>query len=498
MKAAIAGGGIGGMMTALLLRKQGFDVVIYEKDDRLGGRLAFVEKDGFKIDKGPTIVLLPEMFREFLREAGIDDEDYELIQCDPLYDIHFNDGNSYTKYADLQTQIEEIRRRFPGDELGFQRFMKDMDIRFRLGKEKFLEKPFFKKKDFWNTPTLQTLLKLKAYKSVMENLKTYFSHEDLRTAYALQTLYIGGNPFVTPSIYSLVSYSEHKHGIYYLKGGYASLTKVLENALLKQGVTIRKGAPVNELLVDGKTAYGVSVNGQQERADLVVLNGDFPVAEKLLKKSVRKYESSSSCFLLYMGLDKIYQDKNIHQFYLGEDFEENMNQVFSKEVLPEDPSIYVFHPSVVDPSLAPEGKGVLYVLVPVPAGDHIDWEREKDSYKEKIMIRLEEKGFTDLQKHMEWVQIRTPKEAMDEGLYMGGSFGIAPTLFQSGIFRPQVKAGPYTNVYAVGASTHPGGGIPIVMQGAHVLSETIKKEWNLSSFPEKREDHEHSIRLSNL
>ncbi|WP_372869812.1 phytoene desaturase family protein, partial [Planomicrobium okeanokoites] len=161
MKIGIIGGGIGGLMGALYLSKQGHDVTIIEKENRLGGRMNFVERDGFKIDEGPTIVLLPKMFQELLAEAGIPKEKYELLLCDPLYTIRFNDGKVYTKYPDNKRQIEEVANVFPGQEEGFRRFMEEGRTRFAIGKSAFLEHSFVDKKTFFTPGNVKNLLALK-------------------------------------------------------------------------------------------------------------------------------------------------------------------------------------------------------------------------------------------------------------------------------------------------------------------------------------------------
>lgn len=478
MKALIAGGGIGGLTAALLLKKSGIDVTICEKNPKLGGRLAYVEeKPGFKIDEGPTIVLLPEMLQSILDEAGISRNEYELISLNPLYKLHFQDGSTYSKFSSAEKQIEELQQYYPGEVKGFQRFMKDMDTNFPIGQKAFIEQSFVDSKKFWTGQNIRTLLKLKAYRTVYQSLKTYFKDERLRQAYSLQTLYIGGNPYESPALYSLISYSEHRHGIYYLKGGYASLVALLEKALIRMGVEVKKNAEIQKLETAGNKAVAAVVNGERIAADYMVLNGDFPAISHLVQPYMTKktYTPSSSCLLIYMGLNKIYKEANVHQFFMGSDFSEHMKSVFGTKELPEDPSFYAFHPSIIDPTLAPEGQSVLYALVPVPSGKQISW-KDQSAYAEKIIEELEKRGFPGLRDAILWKKVKTPEDAEREGLFDGGSFGMAPLLKQSGVFRPQVKPSALENVYAVGASIHPGGGVPIVMQGAKLMAAELLKD----------------------
>ena len=473
----IVGGGIGGLMTALLLSKEeSRHISIYEKNDYLGGRLTYERHGDYKIDQGPTIVLLPEMLLHILEEAGIDREDIPLIPCDPLYNVRFPDGKTFTKYSDKEKQKAELKEKFPGNEVHFDRFLNDMKIRFLQGKAQFLEKSFVDKRTFFSRKNLQTLMKLKAYQNVKKMMRSYFDDERLVEAYTLQTLYIGGHPEQSPAMYSLVSYSEHEHGIWYMKGGYAHLVEIIAAELEKRGVKIHTGKAVEKIVTAGDQATSLVVNGDMHTFDEVILNGDFPLMDRLLpeeRKLNRKYTPSSGCLLLYMGLDKKYENDSIHQFFMSKDFDRHMKQVFADKKLPEDPSFYTFHPSLVDDTLAPEGKSVLYTLIPVPTGEEVEWDQQEDLI-EQVLDEMEQRGFPQLRDHIEWMHVRTPKEAEKDGLYAGGSFGIAPTLFQSGVFRPQLQPYPLSNVYAVGASVHPGGGIPIVMQGAKLLADYLQ------------------------
>ena len=482
MKTAVVGSGIGGLISGLLLSKDGHEVTVYEKESTIGGRLAFVQEGEYKIDKGPTIVLLPEMLLSILSEAGINTDEIEFVRCDPLYNVHFADGQTYKKYADMDKQYEEIKQQFPGDEDGFLKFMEDMDERFKIGKPQFLESSFLKTKDYLNRETIASLLKLKAYRNVMGNLRHYFNHEKLQTAYGLQTLYIGGNPYTTPAIYSLVSYSEHKHGIYYIKGGYASLLDHVQLACERNGVNIKTSSPVTEIETTGDKATHIVLGNRREEIDAVIINGDFPKATKLVKKNESKpYKPSSGCVLMYMGVDGKFEEKEMHQFYLNEYFSDNMEDIFKNKRIPKEPSFYVFNPSKVDSSLAPEGNSVLYVLIPVPVSEKLDWEEASEFLSNYVLDTMEKRGFEELRKRIKWMKVRTPEEAKQEGLYSGGSFGIAPSLGQSGPFRPQVQPFAEKNIFAVGASIHPGGGVPIVMQGAKLVAETFKEHYKTES-----------------
>jgi phytoene desaturase len=482
-KIAIVGGGIGGLTAALLLSYRGHKVTVLEKGSRLGGRMAYESEKGFKIDQGPTIVLLPGMIRGALQAAGVDPNLFEFQQVDPLYRIQFEDGRTLTKWTDKRRMADEIERMFPGEGGSFLNYMEVMQERFNMGYKQFLSKDFVKKRDFWTPGNVRSLVKLKAYSSVRQDVARFFHASRLREAYSFQTLYIGGNPEATPALYSLIPFSEHAHGIWYVKGGYAGMIGKLAQLLEERGVEVRLNTAVEQVLVRDGECYGIRTKGVSWAFDQVVLNGDFPMTRALLGEQrgrgwgkAKAYEPSSGCFLMYLGLNRVYEQASVHQFFFKDRFAAMLKDVFVSKIVPEDPCLYTFHPSLIDSSLAPPGKGVLYVLVPVPSGDGGAWETMREAFADRILEELERRGFPGLREAVEWRKVRTPHEAKQEGLYQGGSFGLAPTLRQSGVFRPQLQPYGIKRLFAVGASIHPGGGVPIVMQGARLLAEFMERQ----------------------
>ncbi len=481
MKIAIIGGGIGGITAALYLTADGHDVTIYERSDRLGGRIDYAQESEFKVDKGPTIVLLPQMIKQILSEAGVADDAIDMVRCDPLYRIHYFDGTTFDKYSNTEKQLAEIRRVFPGEEQHFLDYMEEMSWRYTKGKKAFLDKPFVRKRDFWTIANLVTLRKLKAHLNMKKDANSFFKHPQLQEAFSFQSLYIGGNPHQTPALYSLIPYAEHEFGIWYVRGGYASMIPKLESILLERDARVYLKTEISKLAIENGVCTGIMLGSKKKSYDHVIINGDFPMtssllSRKLAKRPLKKYQASSGCLLVYLGLNRRYDDAQIHQFFLGADSDSMYRDIFKQRKIPMFPSVYVFNPSIVDDTLAPEGKSVLYLLIPVPSGKHISWDFIADDLADFAIDEVERRGFPDLRASIEWKQIRTPKQAMKEGLYQGGSFGLAPTLSQSGVFRPQIDPHGIKNLYAVGASIHPGGGVPIVMQGAKMLFEYMKEQ----------------------
>ncbi|ADU30035.1 phytoene desaturase family protein [Evansella cellulosilytica] len=475
METAIIGGGIGGLVTALYLQQQGDIVTVYERKEKLGGRLSFLQKDGYKVDEGPTIVLLPDMIKDILKEINIPLEKINLVKIDPMYPIHYRDGTTLMKWSNVKKQIEELERFFPNEVEQFKVYLQNMEERFSKGKSAFLEKSFVED-SFWTKENVKTLIQLKAYQTVRAQVNAYFTSEKLRDAFSLQTLYIGGAPQQTPAIYSLVPYSEHAHGIWYLNGGYATLVEILVSEMKKRNIKIERNSEVTEINAHEKNAYSLVVNGVEKKYGRFILNGDLPVARKLVKeKKQRKYVSSSGALLIYLGVKGKLTTGHVHQFFMGDALKNVMDNIFIQKQIPTNPAYYVFYPSLIDETLAPEGHGVAYVLVPVPANVNINRE-DYEVCAQHILKDMEKRLDENIMNKIVWKEIRTPHDAKQDRLFEGGAFGLAPTLFQSGVFRPQLKPFSYDNIYAVGASVHPGGGVPIVMQGAKLLAEYLSRE----------------------
>ncbi|MET3682786.1 phytoene desaturase [Alkalibacillus flavidus] len=480
MTVSVIGAGVGGMVSALLLARKGYNVTIYEQNDYLGGRLTYETNGEFTIDQGPTIVLLPDLLREILDEAGVPRDALDLIPCEPLYDLFFEDGTKMTKWRDPLKQQEELNAFSPGAGDAFRSYIRDMKDIYHFGYDAFLSRAFHRMRDFLTFQNLKFVFKSQSYQSLSTFLSHYFKDDKVKQTYMLQSLYIGGSPYRVPALYGLISYSEHAYGIWYVKGGYHALIPVLEQACYDHGIRIHTNATVERIHEQDRQVTGVQVNGQFEPFDHVIFNGDYPLLDQLVDdqppKKQPSYQPSSGCLLVYLGVNKRFSDRQAHQFFLPNRFDKHMKEVFETHTLSNDLSTYVFNPTALDSNAAPPDKSVLYLLIPVPATPNMDWDHVQDQLVDQALETIESRAFPNLREHIKWKKIRTPQEAEQSGLFMGGSFGIAPHLKQSGAFRPQVVHPSIKGLYTVGASVHPGGGIPIVMQGARLLADHFEEK----------------------
>ncbi len=491
--AIIIGAGIGGMATALRLQATGrFQVTILEKNGTVGGRANTREEDGFRFDTGPSLLLMTDVYRELFAACGEDfDAWVKLIKMEPNYAVHFGDGTSMEMSSDLTKMIAELERIEPGVTAGYYRFLEDAGAKYKIGREKFVEKNFASAADFFTAKNLSLLTKLNALDKLYTHVSQFFKDDRLRQAFSMQSMYLGISPFEAPAVYTLLPYTElAEDGLYYPEGGIYALPAAMAALARKLGVEILTGRNVTQIMVKDGSARGACVSdgsGGEEAmtADVVISNADLPytytdlLAERPAKyeeKSWKRQAFTSSAFMLYLGTDKIYPSLRHHNFFLSSDYRRNFEEIFDAKVPPRDPSFYVNAPGRTDPSVAPPGGDNLFVLVPIPhLTDQMQWdEGQVERFKDKIYAKMESRGLTDLRRHVVVEQVVTPHEWRDQyNLKFGAAFGLSHGILQVGWFRPANKSPDVQNLYFVGASTVPGTGVPLVCLGAKLVTERI-------------------------
>ena len=491
-KITVVGGGIAGLASALRLQADGYDVTIYEKLDRLGGKMNQIKGKGFTFDLGPTIVMMPHIYRELLEYTGVKMEDYITFNpVDPMYKITFQDGEAMDATSDLNKLTYDLEARGHGVAEGYLKYLSGTYKKYNIAKTHFLERTFRSWRDFYNPKTLWNALRLRTLGTAQKAIEKYIKDEKIQNMVSFQTLYIGVSPYSGPSIYTIIPMIQTMYGVHYSKGGMYAYVEAVEKRFKELGGKVKLNSKVEEVLFEGKTATGILLNGEAIQSDAVVVNADFPRAMHSLIKSpkvrgkytdqkLKKMKYSCSVFLMYLGLDKKVPDLRVHNLYFGGDFKQNLDEIFSGK-LPEDPAYYMYSPSQIDDSVAPEGHEGIYVLVPVPElkTAQFEWTDEvKNAFKEKIMKKMmKEKGLEDLRDHIVFEEMFTPDLFSSElEAHYGATFGLAPTLDQSIYFRPR-NVHPYgKKLYFAGSSVHPGAGIPIAITSGNLVHQEVKKD----------------------
>jgi phytoene desaturase len=482
--AIVIGSGFGGLAAAIRLQARGYQTTLLEMRDKPGGRAYVYEQDGFRFDAGPTIITAPFLIDELFEVAGRKAEDYvQMVPCDPYYRIEFHDGRHFD-YTGRPDQIEaEIAKFSPDDVAGYRKFVTRSEAIFDKAFTELADRPFLHFSDMLRVAP--DLVKFESHRSVYSLVSKYIRDPQLRQVFSFHPLLIGGNPFQSSAIYSMIHFLERKWGVHFVMGGTGALVDALVKMFKEIGGVLRLNSRVAEVIITERAASGVRLaDGVELESDIVVSNGDVaniyrksvnPSArQKWTDKRLERMRYSMGLFVMYFGTDRTYPDLAHHTIVLGERYQSLLDDIFTNKILASDFSLYLHTPTRTDPSLAPEGGECFYVLSPVPnlLGE-IEWDAIKEMYGERILESLE-RFCPDLRKHLVTKRIVTPVDfERDFDAYAGSAFQFEPVLWQSAWFRPHNVSEDVRGLYLVGAGTHPGAGLPGVLSSAKLLDRVV-------------------------
>ncbi|MET0555722.1 MAG: phytoene desaturase [Vicinamibacteria bacterium] len=485
-RAAVVGSGFGGLALAIRLQAAGVATTIVEKRDRPGGRAYVYEQDGFTFDAGPTVITAPDCLRELWTLAGRSFEDaVDLLPVTPFYRLAWEDGDTFDYSGDLAATRAQIARRNPADVAGYDAFLAYAEEVFEQGYTRLAHVPFL---DWWSMIRVAPqLARLQAYRSVYDVVARFIRDDRLRQAFSFHSLLVGGNPFSTSAIYTLIHVLERKWGVFFPRGGTGALVRALVALFESLGGTVRLSSEVERIVVhDGKVAGLVTKDGWSGTFDVVASNADVvhtyggllgreergrEEAERL-----RRQRFSMSLFLVYFGTKRRYPGIAHHTVLFGPRYRELLRDIFEGHALPEDFSLYLHAPTVTDPGMAPAGGEAFYVLAPVPhlGQAPLDWTVEGPRYADRILAHLERHLLPDLRAQIVTRRIFTPADFAGElNSHLGSAFSLEPVLTQSAWFRVHNRDARLPGLYFVGAGTHPGAGVPGVVNSAKATAGLV-------------------------
>ena len=487
--AIVIGAGLGGLAAAMRLGAKGYAVTVMDRLDLPGGRGSSVTQDGHRFDLGPTIITVPQVYEDLWRACGRDfHKDISLRAMDPFYEVRWPDGSTFTARQDTDAMLAEVARLSPADVAGYKRFLKDSEECYKVGFEGMVAQPMNK---IWETiKVLPEFVRLRADRSILGLAKARVKDARLRMALSFHPLFIGGDPRKVTSIYSLVAYLEKTYGVHYAMGGVQAIANAMVRVIHAQGGNVRQNVEVDEVLIENGAAKGVRLkDGSVINAPLVVSNADAGhTYQRLLRNHPRKRWTdrklksrrwSMGLFVWYFGTKdtaKMWPDVGHHTITNAPRYEGLLRDIFIKGKLSDDMSLYIHRPGVTDPSVAPKGDDTFYVLSPVPHlgfDTPVDWQKERDIYKAKVMAEVE-KTIPGFAERISTEMILTPEDFRDRYLSPNGSgFSIEPRILQSAYFRPHNISEEARGLFLVGAGTHPGAGVPGVISSAEVLAKLV-------------------------
>jgi phytoene desaturase len=483
----IIGGGIGGLALAGMLGKAGYQVTIVEKNESVGGRARIFRDSGFMFDMGPSWYMMPDVFEHFFSVVGEDINDYyKLEKLAPSYQITLkSDGKSYKFYADMEKNKALFESIEPGAGQVLEDFLNETKWQYELSKAEFMYKNYNSIRDFMTLRVMRQGAKLPLFKKQKQIIDKKFKSEILRKALQYQTVLLGTAPGDTPGIYTLMNYVDLVLGEWYPDGGIRAVPGSLEAIARKYGAHVVLNAPVKQIIVENDVAQGVLLeNGETLYADIVVSNADVHHTDTRLLPSAYQTKSDKywdsrtlapSAFILYLGVKGKLPQMEHHNLLFPQDWQKGFDQIFKTPQWPEDPAFYVCMPSKTDASVAPVDHENLFVLVPIASGLEYtdDFAR---AYGDKVIAEIAQ--YYDIPDFAERIVVRhhySVKDFIaDYNAFKGTALGLAHTLGQTAIFRPNNVHPKIKNMYYVGAGTNPGIGMPICLISAELAYKRIE------------------------
>ena len=488
-KVIIVGAGIGGIATAARLARQGCQVTVVEKNENSGGRCGRMHLKGYTFDTGATMFLMPEVYAETFAALGERMEDHlDLRRADPTYHLTFPDDSTMQLSPDMHKMLLQMEAMEPGSFEKMLHYLAEGRRIYRLSVANLLGVDFRKLTDFINPRMLALFLQLKATSLHTDYIRRFFKDPRLQMAFTFQDMYMGLSPYQSPATYSLMQYTELGDGLYFPMGGMYSVTEALTRLAEKAGVTFLYSNAVEKILVEDNAATGVQLeNGQVLSAGTVVANADLGYVYKNLLPAddpsagiVDRKEYGCSTIMFYWGLDKQYPGIGLHNLYLHGDYRQSFVDLFDKMTLSDEPNFYIHAPVRLDASMAPAGHDAWYIALPVGRDNHKlkqDWPALQKKARAFVLKRLAELGLPDVESHIQAEVSFIPDSWQRRyNLPFGSTHGLSHKLSQMAYLRPHNRHSRYHNLYFVGASTHPGTGVPTVLISARLAAARVLED----------------------
>jgi phytoene desaturase len=481
----VIGSGFGGLAAAVRLGAKGYRVTVLEKLDAPGGRAYVHRRGGHVFDAGPTIITAPFLLEELWTLCGRRlSDDVTLKPLDPFYRIRFDDGSWFDYSGDPEAMRQEVARFSPQDLDGYDAFFREAEKCYRLGFERLATISFKSFSDL--IAVLPDFMRMSAWKTIYSRVAGFIRDPKLRMVFSFHPLLIGGNPFSVTCAYTLINALERKHGVHWAIGGTGALITGLVGLVKGQGNEVRCNAEVKEIIVRDGRACGVRLaDDRLMESDIVVSNADTAWTYRYLvparhrrhwtDSKIERTRFSMSLFVWYFGTRRRYPDIPHHMILMGPRYRALLTDIFKRKKLADDFSLYLHRPSASDPTMAPEGHDTFYVLSPVPHLESgVDWACAAEPYRKKIAAYLHGSVMPGFEDHLTESFVTTPIDFQNRLLsFRGAAFGPEPVLTQSAWFRPHNRSEDIDGLFMVGASTHPGAGVPGVIASAKALESVI-------------------------
>lgn len=487
MKIIIIGAGLGGLSSACLLATQGHDVTVIEKNAQPGGKINQLKTNGFRFDTGPSLLTMPHVLESFFERCNTSLNDYlDLKPVEPICRYFYQDGTRFDCFHDEDQTLQEISRIAPEDTEAYKKFLNYSRQLYERTKDAFLFNPLYNFSDL-STITLSDVFKIDALKTVSDRVDSAFDSPYLRQMFKRFPTYNGSSPYQAPATLNVIPHVELNLGGFYIDGGMYKLIEALWKLARNRGVKLIFNRQVQQITVRDGRVTGVQTNIDRHEADLVLSNSDAHetylnlITEAELpyikKKRLQHIEPSCSGFVLLFGTKTQFNQLSHHNIFFSDDYRREFSAIFKRKIMPKDPTIYIANTSASNPDHALPGGSNLFVLVNAPyLSDQWQWEKEAEEYEHFIIEELEQRGLNGLRDAIVFRERITPVDFFEQYRSNRGSiYGTSSNSKIAAFMRPKNKARSIEGLYLAGGSTHPGGGIPLVILSAFNAVELIQR-----------------------
>ncbi|RCL75176.1 MAG: phytoene desaturase [Flavobacteriales bacterium] len=486
-KVVIIGSGISSLSAACFLGREGYDVTIIEKNNSIGGRARKFQVDGFTFDMGPSWYWMPEVFENFYNQFGNTASDfYKLKRLDPSYRVFWNDDS----FTDVPSNLEELKNWFERNEKGSSdklvQFLKDAEIKYKVGMEELVFKPSLSLFEFANSKVFKGLVSMNLFSSFGKFIRSYFKNEKIIALLEFPVLFLGAMPNETPALYSLMNYADIKLGTWYPEGGMHKFIEAFEEIAIKNNVKFILNQEVISFEKNDRKVYKVITNKGSFESDIVISGADYQHTDKKLLNGSANYNDrywdkrvmAPSCLLFYVGVNKKLKNIEHHNLFFDESLENHGREIYKNPQWPTSPLFYLCAPSVTDSSVAPENCENLFFLIPI-APDLDDNEKNREKYFNILLERLEKRTGNKISENIIFKKSFCIDDfKKDYNAFKGNAYGLANTLKQTAIFKPSMRNKKLKNFYYTGQLTIPGPGVPPSIISGEVVSKFIMNNHN--------------------
>jgi len=484
-KVIVIGSGFGGLAAAALLARDGNSVTVIEKNEQAGGRASVWKKDGFTFDMGPSWYLMPDVFEKYFAEFGKKPEDYmNLVRLDPSYRVFFEKDDFVDISTDIKKNLDLFEEMEPGAKEKMKEYLKLSEYEYEIAMKDFIYKDYKHLTDFFKPKLIVEGTKLHMFQKLDSFAQRFFKSEKIRKILEYTIVFLGGSPYDSPALYSLMSHVDFNMGVWFPKEGMGKLVEAMQKIAKEQGAKFVFNEPVIKILVENGKTVGVKTSKKKYDADIVVVNADYAYSEmNLLDKKYQSYSDkywekrkiAPSAYLLYLGLDKPIKRFIHHNLYFHPNWVNHFDDIFKDTKWPKDFSYYVSCISKTDKSTAVKGGENVFVLIPVAPGLK-DTEKIREEYFDKTIKHMEMLAGENIKDHIVVKRIFAHNDFSNRyNAYKGTALGLAHTLKQTAIFRPKHESKKVKNLYYTGHYNHPGIGVPMVIISSQILADIIKK-----------------------